>query len=280
MSEALILDCIQKDPDHRPSAEEAHERLLDAAARADRPTRRIQAPLISVEPLKKIEHTRPYSSEAPTEKPPLGGAWREGARGWRKRGPILLAAALLLALLSVAAYATVLGGNTGVEQASQEENQQTSPPENAEDQYAESAGGGQDQTPTESTQEDTDAAGGAGGEPSKEAAERTVRDFYQAAVDKDFGRHSGLMTPSWRQANFPEQDRFENTYATLKGLEFVEGPTAEVSDNTATVTGVTIARHTDRTERNRGTWTLVYQNGEWRIDGWQVVNINTGPPQT
>jgi hypothetical protein len=88
------------------------------------------------------------------------------------------------------------------------------------------------------------------------------------------------MTPEWRQANYPEQGQFEGTYSTLKSIEWVEGPTAEVSGDTATVTGVTIARHTDRTERNFGTWRLVYQNGEWRINGWQVGNLNTGAPQT
>lgn len=50
-----------------------------------------------------------------------------------------------------------------------------------------------------------------------------------------------------------------------------------VSGNTATVTGQTIATHTDRTERNEGTWTLVNENGGWRISGQEVSNLETEP---
>jgi hypothetical protein len=118
--------------------------------------------------------------------------------------------------------------------------------------------------------------GGAASGSSKEDPAQVVQEFYQAAVDRDFGRSSGLMTPEWRQTWFPEQGQFENTYSTLKDIEFVEGPTVvETSGDTATVTGETIATHTDRTERNKGTWILVYQNGEWRINWWEVQNIST-----
>ena len=275
MTEALILDCVQKDPDGRPTTEEVHERLLDAAAHAARPTRQMQAPLISVETPKKVEHTRSYSSEVPTAIPPPGGMWSERDR--RRRGlAILAAAALLLVLVGIAAY-TTLGGDSDAAQAPQEEGQQAGLPENAEDQDAEGAVG--DQASVEDEREDTGTSG-TSSDPSEEGAQRTVEEFYETAVDRDFGRHSGLMTSEWRQRWYPEQGQFENTYATLQGLDFVEGPTAEVSGNAATVTGETIARHTDRTERNRGTWTLVYENGEWRINGWQVINLSTGPPQT
>jgi len=60
----------------------------------------------------------------------------------------------------------------------------------------------------------------------------------------------------------------------LESISFVEGPQAEVSGDTATVTGVTVAEHTNRTERNRGTWTLVNQNGEWKISGWDVNPVS------
>ncbi len=276
MTEALILDCIQKDPDNRPTTEEVHERLLDAAAHAARPTREPQEPLISLETPAKTEHTRSYWSESPTTIPPPGGAWREGERGRRRRGlAILAAAALLLVLLGIAAYAAMPGEDPDTAQVPQEENQPAIPPENAEDQNAK--GAGEDQASAED--EDTSASG-TSRDPSEEGAEQTVEEFYQTAVDRDFGRHSGLMTPEWRQIHYPEQGQFERTYDTLQSLEFVEGPTAEVSGDTATVTGETIARHTYETQRNGGTWRLVYQNGEWRISGWNVYPISAGPPQT
>jgi hypothetical protein len=61
----------------------------------------------------------------------------------------------------------------------------------------------------------------------------------------------------------------------LNRIRFPQEPTAEVSGNTATVTGETIAEHTNRTEQNRGTWTLVDVDGEWKISSWNVSNIST-----
>jgi serine/threonine protein kinase len=283
MTETLILDCIQKDPDHRPTTEEVHERFLDAAVYAGR-SARVKASPIPRETPAKTGRTHAYSSEAPTTIPPPGGAGREGDRSRRKRGLAILAAAtLLLILLGIAAYAATLGSedpSTVPGPAPQEASQQTSSPEDTQGQDTQPAGGATDQASAGGGQEDTGATSDAGSGATKEAAEQTVRDFYQSAVDKDFGKHSGLMTPEWRQANFPEQGQFEGTYSTLKSIEWAEGPTAQVSGDTATVTGVTIAGHTDRTERNSGTWNLVYENGEWRINGWQVGNLSTGPPQT
>ena len=60
-------------------------------------------------------------------------------------------------------------------------------------------------------------------------------------------------------------------------MEFVEGPTAEVSGDTATVTGRTQATLTYQVEQNEGTWRLVKENDQWRIDGWTVTNLNTQP---
>jgi hypothetical protein len=60
-------------------------------------------------------------------------------------------------------------------------------------------------------------------------------------------------------------------------VEFVEGPTAVVSGDRATVTGRTQATLTYQIEQNEGTWTLVKEDGEWRIDGWTVNNISSQP---
>ena len=70
---------------------------------------------------------------------------------------------------------------------------------------------------------------------------------------------------------------FEGTFDKVESVEFIEGPTAEVSGDTATVTGRTRATLTDRVEQNEGTWSLVKENGEWKIDGWTVNNIDSRP---
>jgi hypothetical protein len=56
---------------------------------------------------------------------------------------------------------------------------------------------------------------------------------------------------------------------------FVEGPTAELSGDTATVTGRTEATKAGQVEVNQGTWNLVVEDGRWKIDGWDVTNIST-----
>jgi hypothetical protein len=63
----------------------------------------------------------------------------------------------------------------------------------------------------------------------------------------------------------------------VERVEFVEGPTAEVSGTTATVTGRTEATLTDRIEQNEGTWWLVKENGGWKIDGWTVNRLSMQP---
>jgi hypothetical protein len=53
----------------------------------------------------------------------------------------------------------------------------------------------------------------------------------------------------------------------LESIRFVRGPDAKVSGNTATVTGVTVAKKGSRTERNTVTWRMVNEGAEWKLDG-------------
>jgi len=76
---------------------------------------------------------------------------------------------------------------------------------------------------------------------------------------------------------FPNRATFEGTFDKVERVEFVEGPTARVSGDTATVTGRTEATLTDRIEQNEGIWRLVKENGGWKIEGWTVNNLSTQP---
>jgi eukaryotic-like serine/threonine-protein kinase len=258
--EKLILDCVQKDPDLRPTAEEVHERLREEA-RPDRNARAYVAPPIS-EPPSSTEPTRTAPPEPPPEPPPRELSPDPGRHEGRQgRGPILLAAAaLLLALLGVtAAYAAGFIGNEGAD-TTQEESQQASS-EDAEGQGVLFAGG------QEATQEDTaaeDTAEGSG-DSSKQDAEQAIEEHYTAAADGDYDEAWNSLSSRFQQ-QIGSQDAYTNQFGTLQNIEFEEGPTAQVSGNTATVTGVTIATHTDRTERNTVSWTLVYEGGEWKLD--------------
>src|SRR5918993_3093643 len=199
--EALILDCVKKDPDLRPSAQEVHERLQEEV-RPARNARSYAVPPIS-KPPPPVEHTLTSPPEEPPQEPPtretpprvpprrdppLGAGRREGS--WR-RWPILLAAALLLGLLGVTAYATGLVGNgeTGVANAPQEEKEQASSAESENNQPV----GGEETTAGQAVAEDTTgaeqeetAADGSSGESASEEAAQVVEDHYTAAADGDY----------------------------------------------------------------------------------------------
>jgi ketosteroid isomerase-like protein len=105
---------------------------------------------------------------------------------------------------------------------------------------------------------------------TEEAAEQTVRDVYATAAEGDYDASYDLLSGRFKQSTAPTQAQWSGQFNTLQSIEFEEGPEAQVSGDTATVTGVTIAEHTDRTERNTVSWTLVDEGGEWRLDDLQL----------
>ncbi len=266
--ETLILDCVQKDPDLRPTAEEIHERLQEAADDAH-PTQAQAPPPVSEAPT-QAGRTRAFPPEEPPAGPPPGGIRREGDRGRRRRGPVLLAAAalLLVVLGGVAAFAA-LGGEIGeLAQRASESQQQASS-------SGDPSAGGEESTPAQEQTAQSNSASGKGASDVEAAVARAVEDFYASAAARDYEGSSALLTANLRQSIFPSRRVFEGTFNTLERVRFAEEPEVSVSDGTATVTGETIAEHIDRTERNRGTWTLVNVDGEWRISSWDVNNIST-----
>ncbi|MDX6381768.1 MAG: eukaryotic-like serine/threonine-protein kinase, partial [Rubrobacteraceae bacterium] len=82
--ETLILDCVNKDPDRRPTAQEVHEQLREEARPALNTHAAYAAPPI-FEP-QPTERTRAAPPEEPPVGPPPDAPRGEGSRG---RGPIL-----------------------------------------------------------------------------------------------------------------------------------------------------------------------------------------------
>ncbi|HKZ27887.1 MAG TPA: hypothetical protein VJ086_08365, partial [Rubrobacteraceae bacterium] len=212
-------------------------------------------------------HTRPEPAEPPTGPP---GAARSG--GGRRRWPILLAAAALLLVLLGTATAATLGVNPLTALVAQGENEQAGSPG---DLSSQPAGSGQESNSEQAASEDT--AAGSGGESTNSsggsesaAAEQALEDHYRAAADGDYDEAWNSLSSRFQQ-QIGSQGAYTNQFGTLQSIDFEEGPTAQVSGNTATVSGVTIATHTDRTERNTATWTLVSEGGEWKVDN---ITIN------
>lgn len=153
-----------------------------------------------------------------------------------------------------------------------EENQQASLLEDTELQGI-LAGGSEDTVSGQAASEDT-TAGSSGGGLSEEAAAQAVEDYYDAAANGDYEEAWNYLSSGYQQQQ-GSQEAYTAQFSTLQSIEWAEGPTARVSGDTATVTGETTAKHTDRTERNRGTWTLVNEGGEWKISDQNVSNIST-----
>ena len=75
-----------------------------------------------------------------------------------------------------------------------------------------------------------------------------------------------FLSPAFRQSLAPTQAAWTNQFDTLERIRWLEGPDAQVTGDAARVEGVTLAEHTDKTERNTVTWTLVRQGGEWKLN--------------
>ena len=297
--EALILDCMNKDPDARPTADEVRLRLLEAGRGA------YATQAYEDQPAKE-ETTREEPAGVAAPPPPRQGGSAPGrspgtyrrAGGPSRRGGILVALALVavLAVIGALAIPSLLGG--GGEQAGG-----GNPPNNANQDPSGGgqAQGGQDQQGEDAGQQagDGDPAASAsasasasaqqeegqgqdqgqtqtgGGSTEAEAAERVVQEFYTTSSAGDYDRSAELLSEGWRQSTFPDRATFVRTFEEVERVEFVEGPNAEVSGNTATVTGRTEATLTNEFQVNEGTWYLVKEDGEWRIDSWDVTNLST-----
>jgi eukaryotic-like serine/threonine-protein kinase len=274
--EALILDCMKKDPDARPSADEVRLGLLEAG-------RGVHA--TEIDPVPPATEPTRTESAGPTaaaprrgtaQSPPGGARW--GSRN--RRGGILVALAVAAVLVVIGALAgpELIGG--GNEQAGSESPQNDAGQNPSGGGQNAQAGGGGQQAASPSVpagQAGGDQAQAGGGSSEAQAAERAVQEFYTSSSAGNYDRSAQLLSESWRQSTFPNRATFEGTFDKVESVEFIEGPTAEVSGDTATVTGRTRATLTDRVEQNEGTWRLVKENGEWKIDGWTVNNIDTRP---
>jgi tRNA A-37 threonylcarbamoyl transferase component Bud32 len=283
--ETLILDCLKKDPDSRPTADEVRLGLLEAG-RGVHATRAYVAPPVTAPT--KTEQPRPAPASSTREAPPpgaavgrSGGATTYGHRRWARGALVVLALVAVLAVIGALALPTLRGGegerggvaqnNGGGNPSGGDQAKGGGNPQGASGQRSESASASA--SATESAASEPQGQGGL----TKEAAEQTVQDFYESAVRGDTGRAYELLTAEWRQQYFPTQADLEGTFEPVRDVTFVEGPTAEVSGDTATVTGITRAELTTQTERNKGSWTLVNENGEWRINEWTVTRLSTQP---
>jgi serine/threonine protein kinase len=260
--EALILDCMNKDPDARPTADEVRLRLQEdggAHATDAYPEPPVTAP---------TENARTVAAPEP-------GSTQEQAGRPERRGGLLVALAVVavLAVTGALAASTLLGGGSNEHAGGQ-------PPANNGDRNPSNGGKALENQHGGAAQQAAPQAGQdrTGGAPTEvQSAERTVREFYTSSVAGNYDRAAQLLSESFRQSTFPNRATFQGTFAGVERVEFVEGPVARISGDTATVTGRTQATLTDQIQQNQGTWRLVKENGGWKIDGLTVNRLSTRP---
>jgi len=267
--EDLILACLAKDPDDRPTAEELRSRLAGFDAGAAK-TKVYAGP--ATQPTQRVQ-------EEPTRAASPG-------TGNQSRTRILLAAlALLLIFAAVAAIAlpNLFGGGgeskqTGSQHSPQKPNK---PSGNGQDKNNQSSA--QTTTASEPTTENTQPARKQTKEPPKEktaektqpdgltaqAAEQTIRDHYAVAASDNY-QNSWTFLSSRYQQQIGSPEAWTNQFQDLKSVQFTSGPTAQVNGNTATVTFSTVAVHADHTDQPNVTATLINENGKWKIDNLNV----------
>ena len=94
--------------------------------------------------------------------------------------------------------------------------------------------------------------------------EQTVGDFYLLTVKKEFEAAWKLTGPGWR-TQLQGYEGYKNTFDTLRDVEFSRLETVEEGRRSATVAIRTIARHTNRTDRCEGTFSLSRKGRAWLI---------------
>jgi serine/threonine protein kinase len=279
--EALILACLAKDADDRPSAEEAQKRFGEVS-----PTAVVVPETAPAEPPPQSPRKAPREPQRVRPAPTVASS--AGRTGRRGRGRGVLAALALVAVLAVIGAFTLPGlldgGGTNTSQGNPPNERAVAGSSNRdggdENQGSRGDGGGAVENTTEPTvqeaanPEETPAASDNESDENgqqeqndspEQAAAQTIRDFYQTAAGPNYESSWNYLSSRYQQ-ELGFRENMTDQFATLESVEFTSGPTAQVDGDAATVSFSTVARHTDRTDTPSLTATLVNEDGEWKID--------------
>lgn len=265
--QALILDCISKSPEDRPDAASVEQRLKDLTRGATKPTRQYAAGGAMAQ-----APTGSAPTSAAPAPPTHGGADRRRSR----RVSTVVGVLAALALLSVIGAYTLFGGEDRAAQTPSPTTEPTPPQATTQ-----ASGSGPQAVAGPNSEPNTDPAvtrrssSSNSSAPQRNGAEQAAQvtqNVYTLAAYGDYGQSYDLLSQNFKQSQAPTEAQWSSQFGTLRRISFLEGPNVQVSGNTARATGVTRAEHTDRTERNTVTWSLVKENGRWKLDGLNVSN--------
>lgn len=270
----LILLCLAKDPADRPDAHELRDRLSEIASGA-------------------------------ATRQEVGAVAAPGRPRSRRRRPLFktfAGAAALVLLLTGAAFMMLADdrsfsgpdANSGSQEeaANQQPVQSEGSPPSGDPEQAASAGqpqpGATSPVAGSNGVNPADTSPGASAPPTVQseaqgettpgtqteaAASQAIESVYQLAASGDYASSYALLSSDFQRNTAGSQQNWAGTFDTLESISFTEGPAASISGDTAQVTGTTRAEHTYGTERNQGTWSMVLEDGEWKLDGLSLTKL-------
>ena len=285
--EALILDCLAKDPEGRPDASRVHEKLRErSGARGDAFPVGLGAKKTAGSPgisgpagpsglgalRQKLGSMGSRGIAGPPEKTVSlpTRTFRSGSRQ-RTLMAALIGAVLLLLLAGVIAWAMLRPDGGTAETSSGDQQARVSDTGRGTEDRAEPEGG---------------TSGGAAGDPSGgesadepepapplKEAERAVFDMYvdqsYRRVDATWAALSGrLQEEIGSRARWAEQ---EDLY-TFEYMEYLSPPEARASGERARVAFEARLDHEWGSEILSGTWVCVNEDGEWKLDRLEDEN--------
>ena len=279
--EALMLDCLAKDPEGRPDAGRVHEKLRErSGARGDAFPVGLGAKRAAGSP--GISGSAPSGLGALRQR--LGSMGSRGVSGppektvslptrtfrsgSRQRAAMaaLITGVLLLLLAGAVAWAMLGPGGETTQTANNGEQARVSDAGREPENGAKPEGG-----PSGGTAEDPSGGGGAAEEPEPapplEEAEKAVYDMY---IDQSYRR----VDATWAalserlQEEIGSRERWaeqEDLY-TFTYMDYISPPEGTASGETARVAFEARLDHEWGSEILSGTWVCVNENGEWKLD--------------
>ena len=288
--EAVILDCLAKNPSERPDAVRVRERLLQGsavgasaalAASATSAGGLPGAPGISrLTGAAKAAGAsgggafgRRTGSQRPASGPPertISIPTRTFRAGSRQRTTLaaLVIAVLLVLLASAGAWALLGGEDQGGDTQNgnvgrQEQGEAAGPQKEKGEEPANEAGGAA-----------RDPSGPSGGAPEAQAqapplveAEQTVYDLYYKMSFNRVDATWALLSPRLQnEIGSPQQWEEQQDIYTFTFMEFTSYPVASAAGGTAEVAFEVRLDHTWGSESLSGTWVCVNEDGVWKLD--------------
>ncbi|MGH3086689.1 MAG: serine/threonine-protein kinase, partial [Rubrobacteraceae bacterium] len=269
--ETLIMACLSRDPDGRPTSGELQTKLLQAGAVVSSASEGYKDAAVGAGALQKL------GDSGRADGLPEGTVVferRDFRGGGRDRGLMILAAAALLFLLFAAFGAWTLMGGGGDEAsdpsadaARQEEQTQGGGSDEEQASSGEEEQQQQNEQPSqEEEQADQDSQQSEPGPlPPTEQAASAVYDMYVALP---FGRfdESWNYLSSGYQEEVGSIEEWRQRYESVSYVSYPQAPQATLDGRQARVDFTAELTRPDGPETVSGTWIAVSEDGEWKLD--------------